>query len=114
MNKQFGDRLKELRTKKSLTQEELAKLFNTGKSSISNYENNSRLPDAVTICKYADFFGVTVDYILGRSDIRNPEARSKDLYSLDVSGLPEEAIQRVEEYVELFRLKYDPDKTLKK
>ncbi len=51
--------------------------------------------------------------MLGRSDIRNPEASSKDLYNLDVSGLPEEAIQRVEEYIELFRLKYGLDRTLK-
>lgn len=71
MREQFGDKLKKLRSEKNMTQEELAKLFNTGKASISNYENNSRLPDAITISKYADFFGVSVDYILGRTDIRN-------------------------------------------
>lgn len=71
MRKQFGDRLKELRTEKLMTQEELAKLFNTGKASISNYESNNRLPDANTISKYASYFGVSVDYLLGISENRN-------------------------------------------
>lgn len=38
MSKQFGDRLKELRTENKLSQEELAKIFKTGKASISHYE----------------------------------------------------------------------------
>lgn len=72
MEKQFGDRLRELRTERELTQEELAKVFNTGKASISHYESNRRLPDAITIEKFADFFGVSLDYMMGKSDIRNP------------------------------------------
>lgn len=78
MSIQFGDRLKELRIEKQLTQEELAKIFNTGKASISNYEQNTRLPDANTISRYADYFGVSVDYILGKSNIRKPEATDID------------------------------------
>lgn len=118
MSKQFGDRLKELRIEKGLTQEELAKRFSTGKSSISNYEKNSRLPDAITIGKYAEFFNVSVDYILGRSDIRIPQVEekieTKAYHNLDVGGLPEEAIRQVEEYIELIKLKYNPDGTVKK
>lgn len=118
MSKHFGDRLKELRIEKGLTQEELANKFNTGKSSISNYESNSRLPDAITIGEYANFFGVSVDYLLGRSNIRNPHTETiketQSDYNLDVSGLPEEAIRRVEEYIELIKLKYNPDGSLKK
>lgn len=68
---QFGDRLKKLRKEKGMTQEELAQKFNTGKASISHYESNRRFPDASTIKKYADFFGVTVDYMLGITDEKN-------------------------------------------
>ncbi|QEK12756.1 helix-turn-helix transcriptional regulator [Crassaminicella thermophila] len=68
MKKQFGDRLKELRIENNMTQEELAKKFNTGKASISHYESNRRMPDASTIEKFADFFNVSVDYILGRTN----------------------------------------------
>lgn len=71
MRKQFGDRLKELRKEKGMTQEELSKIFNTGKASISHYESNRRLPDPNTIEKYAEYFNVTVDYLLGRTDTKN-------------------------------------------
>lgn len=83
MRKQFGDRLKELRICNELTQEELAKHFNTGKSSISNYEKNTRLPDANTIEKYADYFNVSVDYILGKTDIKNKDIMEKDLEKIN-------------------------------
>lgn len=67
MKKKFGDILREQRIKKGLTQEELAKIFNTGKASISHYESNRRLPDANTIKKYADFFDITLDEMMGES-----------------------------------------------
>lgn len=85
MSKQFGDRLKELRTEKRMTQEELAKLFNTGKASISNYEKNARLPDANTISRYADYFNVSIDYIMGKTDNKTTKLVTK-------SELPKELI----------------------
>jgi transcriptional regulator with XRE-family HTH domain len=74
MNIQFGNRLKELRIERELSQGELAKHFNTGKSTISNYENKNRLPDVNTIAKYAEFFDVTLDYIMGKSDNRKNDS----------------------------------------
>jgi len=107
MSKQFGDRLKELRMEKGLTQEELAKIFNTGKASISHYESNRRIPDANTIVKYATFFNVTVDYILGKSDIRNPYYKSECANDkIDLSEFPEEIIQQIKDYVEFLKEKY--------
>ena len=70
MLKKFGDRLKELRIENGMTQNELAEKFNTGKSSISHYESNRRLPDANLISKYAEYFCVSIDYILGKTNIR--------------------------------------------
>lgn len=72
MGKQFGDRLRELRIEKKLTQEELAKKFNTGKASISHYESNRRLPNANNINLFAEFFNVSIDYIMGKSEVKNP------------------------------------------
>ncbi len=109
MRELFGDRLRILRKEKRMTQEELAKKFNTGKASISNYENNLRLPDANTISGYADFFGVSVDYILGRTDIRSLEdsrIETKDFHNFDMDELPDEAIKEIEKYIELIKLKY--------
>lgn len=64
-----GDRLKQLRTRKKLTQSELGKQINVTKVSISGYENGNRTPDTDTLERLADFFGVSTDYLLGRSNM---------------------------------------------
>jgi transcriptional regulator with XRE-family HTH domain len=71
MEKKFGDRLKDLRIENNLTQKTIAEKLNTGKSTISNYEKNNRLPDINVIAMFADFFNVSVDYMMGKSDKRN-------------------------------------------
>lgn len=68
----FGERFKNLRKEKGLTQPELAKIFHTTKSSISKYENNKSLPEVETLKEYADYFKVSIDYLLGKTDIKNP------------------------------------------
>lgn len=69
----FGERFKQLRKEKNMTQEGLAKKFFLNKSSISRYEQNKQVPEMDLLKKFADFFDVSVDYLLGRTDIRNPE-----------------------------------------
>ncbi len=64
----FGQRFKELRKNKGLTQETLAKNFYLNKSSISRYEQNKQLPEMDLLKKFADFFDVSIDYLLGRTD----------------------------------------------
>lgn len=73
----FPYRLKELREEKGLTQEELALMLGLKRQSISNYENGGRQPDYNTLIKIADFFGVTVDYLIGHSDFRTREEEFK-------------------------------------
>ncbi|MFZ2588128.1 helix-turn-helix domain-containing protein [Paucilactobacillus nenjiangensis] len=65
----FGIRLKELRNSKHMSQEELGKFLNVGKSSISSYENGTREPSKESIVKIAEIFGVTTDYLLGNSNV---------------------------------------------
>lgn len=84
----FPYRLKELREEKGLTQEELALMLGLKRQSISNYENGGRQPDYNTLIKIADFFGVTVDYLVGHSDFRTREEEFKgrnfyEKYKLD-------------------------------
>ncbi|MFR5561897.1 helix-turn-helix transcriptional regulator [Clostridium saudiense] len=68
----FGDRLKELRLEKDLTQPAFGKIFNVEKGTVSNWENENRFPDKNTLKALADYFDVSLDYLLGRSDIRKP------------------------------------------
>lgn len=68
---EFGDILRSLRKEKGLTQAELAKAFSLGESTVSFYESNKRTPDYEILKKFADYFDVSVDYLLGRVEDRN-------------------------------------------
>lgn len=66
MKKNFSIVLKELRTQSNLLQVELAEACNISVRTIIRYENNERLPDIETAIKLADYFNVTLDYLVGR------------------------------------------------
>lgn len=66
----IGERLKQLRKEHKLTQTDLGNKINVTKVSISGYENGNRSPDTETLTRLADYFDVSTDYLLGRSDVR--------------------------------------------
>ena len=61
-------RLKELRTSRKISQVKLAMDLNLTQNSISRYENGEREADYDTLVAIADYFNVSVDYLLGRTD----------------------------------------------
>ena len=60
----LGDQL--LRNQKGITQKELADYLHISKSSVGMWEHGQRDPDTAMLLKIADFYEVTVDYLLGR------------------------------------------------
>ncbi len=64
-------RLKELRKSRGISQLKLAIDLNMNQNSISRYENGEREADYATLILFADYFDVSVDYLLGRTD--NPK-----------------------------------------
>lgn len=62
----FSDVLKFLRKEKKITQIELSEILHVSSGAIGNWESGKRQPDYATLEKLADFFGVSVDYLLGR------------------------------------------------
>ena len=61
-------RLKELRKKKKISQLKLAMDLGMNQNSVSRYENLERQADYETLIKIADYFNVSIDYLLGRTD----------------------------------------------
>ena len=61
-------RLKKLRKEKSISQLRLALDLNMNQNTVSRYENLEREADYETLIRFADYFGVSLDYLLGRSD----------------------------------------------
>ena len=62
-------RLKELRKKKNVSQLKLAMDLGMNQNSISRYENLERQADYTTLIKFANYFNVSIDYLLGRTEI---------------------------------------------
>ncbi|PFE56045.1 transcriptional regulator [Bacillus cereus] len=67
----LGERLRSLRKENGLTMKELGQELNLAESTISGYENGNRKPDYETLDKFANFFKVSTDYLLGRSEFKN-------------------------------------------
>lgn len=63
-------KLKELRMEKNISQLKLAMDLNMNQNSISRYETEQRQADYATLIAIADYFDVSVDYLLGRTDVR--------------------------------------------
>ena len=79
------NRLKELRIKKGVLQSDVAAYIGVNNSTYAYYERGTHNPTPETLCKLADFFGVTVDELLGRSpqlfdDARVPKTEVQDLF----------------------------------
>lgn len=106
-SKILGIRLKQLRGKR--TQEEISKSMGLSRARYSHYENNRVEPDMDTLRKIADFYGVTLDYLLGRSndprlnEEKDKEAESKtDMFLERYYKLPEDKKRLVMEKLEAY------------
>lgn len=64
----IGDRIRLLREKNGNTQSDVCASLGIEQSTLANYERNRRIPRADMIVAFADFFHVSTDYLLGRSD----------------------------------------------
>lgn len=81
----LNENIKKLRVAQGLNQVEFAKILCVTKQCVSNWENDNVVPSIDMLCKIADFFGVSTDYLLGRSEER----------VIEVSNLTDEQISHI-------------------
>lgn len=89
------NRLKFLRNEKGENLEKIAKYLNVSIQTISNYENEKRDMTPETIIKLAEYFDVSIDYLLGKTDIRNYDKDEQEFrfaYHKEMEGLTDEEI----------------------
>ena len=67
----LGSKIKELRLEKNMLQKELASYLQVSTGTVCNYEKNTHFPDGDSLCKIADLFGVSIDYLMGRTNFRS-------------------------------------------
>lgn len=97
------NRLKELRIERGLLQSDIAKIIDKSERTVGFYETEERDMGTETLSKLSDFFNVSIDYILGKSDIRNPEEVNTDKINIglskkDYNPPTKEQQEKIEEY----------------
>ncbi len=65
---QFAQNIRSLRLHNSMSQLDMARIFNLSRASYALYESGSRFPDMITLIEMADFFGVKTDTLLNADD----------------------------------------------
>lgn len=92
----FAERLKELRCENDMKQSDLAKVLGVSASTIGMYEQGRRTPDLEVLNKIATYFQVSVDYLLGRTNIKKFED-----FPLEVQTLTEMLLSADESKVKI-------------
>ena len=89
----FAERLKSLRREYKLNQGELANAIHVAQTTVSQWENNGKMPGIDMLIRIADYFDISTDYLLGRTEIKNehiikapPELESAGVEKVAVSG----------------------------
>lgn len=104
----FGNILKELRKEKGLTQRELAKLLNISNSSLAMYETDKREPDFELVKKIAEFFDVTMDYLLGNNKSNSTEQNGSQPYYVElnrvVQNMNKKEVEKVLDFAKYLNL----------
>lgn len=102
----FGKRLKLLRKRHDETQEDLAIFFSVTRAAVGNWEREA-IPREPILSGLADRYNVSVDYLLGRTDLPNPPAKRKGSHETDLlAELPSEDQKQVEDYIAFLKAKY--------
>jgi len=83
----FSTRLAQLREELGLTRKEVAEKLNIDQTTYGKYELSKRQPDYDTLQKIASFYNVSVDYLLGRTNVRNSNNNTDEDFPDDVKVL---------------------------
>jgi transcriptional regulator with XRE-family HTH domain len=110
----FAKRLKRLREDAGMQQQDMAKVLKIAKSTYHNYETGKREPDIDTLKIIAEYFNVTVDYLIGKTDHPQTVVRydiPQELKAIGISYLvvakrmqdadiPPEDVEKIIQYME--------------
>ena len=114
---EFKYRLRDLREQERISGAKLGKYLNVGKSTVSMWENGKNYPTANMLQKIADYFHVSVDYLLGKTNVKNEVAISDinlDEFEVALHGevkeLTDDAKEKILEYARLLKMKEENKK----
>ena len=91
------NRIKQLREENNWTQLELSKKMNCAMSSIAMYESETRKPSMEVLLKLSEIFDCSIDYILGKTDIRNSGEQIDDVLNEAMIGMSKKEYEALSE-----------------
>lgn len=109
----FIQRLKALMKSRNVTDKQLTEELGLAKNSVTYWKNKGNIPKGDTLELIAEYFNVSVDYLLGKTDIKKEQTDSDNLPASEemqrllkeTSTLSDDEARKVREYVELLKLK---------
>lgn len=104
------NRIKALRAEKNIKQDVLAKLLGLEIAGISKLETGRVPLKDEYIVKLAEYFNVSTDYLLGKTNIRNIEDEFKFAYHKEIEGLTEEEIKEALEFYKMVKNRKNKEK----
>ncbi len=101
------NRIKQLREEFKFSQTDLAEKLGGAPSSVAMYEKGDRKPSMKVLVKLSEIFNCTIDYILCKSDIRNPEELKNIQFAnhggLNTEGLGEEELKELQRQIDFIK-----------
>ena len=97
----LGEKLKQIRKKKNISQKKLAKKLNLTQGALSKYEKNITTPNPYTLSEIAKALDVSVDYLVGVSDNSAEKGIKIPVLGTIPAGIPIEAIEEILDYEEI-------------
>lgn len=103
----FNNTFKELRLQRAMSQKQLARELNCSQSTVGYWETGERIPSFDKLQSIANYFGVTVDYLLGREEERDPTKLDDFSYALfnETKDLTEEDKQQLMDMAKFLRMR---------
>lgn len=79
MENMIGERIKELRIKNNMTQQDLAQIVGLTSTGVSYWESGKAKPDSTMINKLADYFNVSIDFLYGKNDLNSELNKDEEM-----------------------------------
>ncbi|MGX4600292.1 helix-turn-helix domain-containing protein [Faecalimicrobium sp. JNUCC 81] len=110
----FSNRLRQERERLGLMQKDMAQKLDVPPNTYNGYETGKRSPNLEVAKHISDTLDISLDYLLGRTNERNPKVKlDKGITTIaahrirNIDSLPDEAIEKINEYIEMVKLKYN-------
>lgn len=110
----FQDKIKELRTTKRMTQQQVADILGITRPAYTAYESGKRQPDFDTLQKLAEIYEVSTDYLLGTTDKKETKGEEASSYVKTIAAhmddnLTEEQFNNIIDYIDFITNKHKKD-----